>query len=180
MGALESAYEMRNCVDIYIGSEDLSGYMYWNSIMGDICDLLDDSAALTDAVGTAHEQGVTHRDLKPANIMITQGGRVKVLDFGLAKISRKASAPDSKTPSTRSLLSEARIVGTPDYMSPEQARGPSIVVRPGVPASAARHPCEPSDCVSCIRTRNSSRSYRSTRTGNMKILRARVSGDQRT
>ncbi len=81
---------------------------------------------LADAVGTAHDQGVTHRDLKPANIMLTRKNRVKVLDFGLAKISRKASAPDSKTPSTRSLLSEARIVGTPDYMSPEQARGTAV------------------------------------------------------
>lgn len=81
---------------------------------------------LADAVGAAHGRGVTHRDLKPGNIMLNGDGRLKVLDFGLAKITRRKPAPDSKTPSTRSLLSEARIVGTPDYMSPEQARGAGV------------------------------------------------------
>jgi hypothetical protein len=47
MGALESVYELRDCVDVYIGSEDLSGYIFWRGIMGDICDILNDSAHLT-------------------------------------------------------------------------------------------------------------------------------------
>jgi TolB-like protein/Tfp pilus assembly protein PilF len=72
------------------------------------------------AVSAAHEKGVIHRDLKPGNIKLTTEGRVKVLDFGLAKPSVSEGA-DIEITSTK----PGHIIGTPAYMSPEQARGKS-------------------------------------------------------
>ncbi|MBL7185375.1 MAG: serine/threonine-protein kinase [Phycisphaerae bacterium] len=74
---------------------------------------------IAEAVSAAHEHDVVHRDLKPGNIKITPEGRIKVLDFGLAK-ALGHRAPDQQQ-STVTL--PGRIVGTPAYMSPEQARG---------------------------------------------------------
>jgi len=71
---------------------------------------------IAEAVSAAHENGVIHRDLKPGNIKITPDGRVKVLDFGLAK----ASAREGKTAEI-TVTQPGRIMGTPTYMSPEQA-----------------------------------------------------------
>ena len=60
-------------------------------------ELLKISIPLTDAVGTAHQRGITHRDLKPANVMIGHDGRVKVLDFGLAKQQLRQASADAYT-----------------------------------------------------------------------------------
>ena len=80
--------------------------------------------AVADAVSCAHERGVLHRDLKPANIMLTADGRVKVLDFGLAKL-REAAGVVSQDQGATTRLDPATdrhvVLGTPDYMSPEQA-----------------------------------------------------------
>ncbi|MHC4260584.1 MAG: serine/threonine-protein kinase, partial [Planctomycetota bacterium] len=80
-------------------------------------DALSIGRQVAEALLGAYEQGVTHRDLKPGNIKITPEGRVKVLDFGLAKAVATQERPES------TITQPGRIVGTPAYMSPEQARG---------------------------------------------------------
>ncbi len=70
------------------------------------------------AVSAAHEKGVIHRDLKPGNIKLTPDGRVKVLDFGLAKTTADQAASQDST-----ITQPGSIIGTPAYMSPEQIRG---------------------------------------------------------
>ena len=84
---------------------------------------------IAEAVEAAHEQGVIHRDLKPANIKITPNGQVKVLDFGLAKLTESGAMPDpaatmSPTVTTPALMTGVGLIlGTAAFMSPEQAKG---------------------------------------------------------
>jgi Tol biopolymer transport system component len=81
---------------------------------------------LADAASAAHERGIVHRDLKPDNLMMSDDGRLKILDFGLAKLKQEfAGAGISELP-TQSPTQEGRILGTVAYMSPEQAEGKSI------------------------------------------------------
>jgi serine/threonine protein kinase/Tol biopolymer transport system component len=89
--------------------------------------LLRIGAAVSDAIGAAQQRGITHRDLKPANVMITHEGRVKVLDFGLAKLRETAVPEDGETRLEASdITGEGRMLGTVAYMSPEQAEGKTI------------------------------------------------------
>src|SRR5262245_14274062 len=79
---------------------------------------------ITAALDEAHRLGIVHRDLKPGNIMVTPAGRVKVLDFGLARL-RPAGEPSQAD----TVTATAGLVGTPPYMAPEQLRGESVDAR---------------------------------------------------
>ena len=83
---------------------------------------------LADAASAAHQEGITHRDLKPDNVMESDEGRVKVLDFGLAKPAPGTTLEGSELP-TQAKTEEGAIVGTLNYMSPEQAQGKTVDAR---------------------------------------------------
>lgn len=84
-------------------------------------DALQVAIQIADALATVHERGVIHRDLKPSNVMLTKQGRVKLLDFGLAR--KDAIDTDANTASQDFQTTTGRFVGTPAYMSPEQVNG---------------------------------------------------------
>jgi len=83
------------------------------------------ASALAEALAAAHEKGIVHRDLKPANVMVTNDGRVKVLDFGLAKDVRGEGASDA-TLTSADHTQAGIVMGTPAYMSPEQVSGRAL------------------------------------------------------
>ena len=109
--------------------EFVEGHTLRDAIPGDGMDLkdfFDVAITLADALAAAHEQGIIHRDLKPENVMFTKTGRLKVLDFGLARFEAPpaGSAEGADSP-TSPLTKSGLIVGTVPYLSPEQVQGRS-------------------------------------------------------
>ncbi len=90
---------------------------------GDTRRLLDLALQIADGLSAAHSAGIVHRDLKPDNVLITKDGRIKILDFGLAKQETSAESPVTNT---ATMTEAGMVVGTVDYMSPEQARGQAL------------------------------------------------------
>jgi serine/threonine protein kinase/Flp pilus assembly protein TadD len=94
-----------------------------------LSDVLDVTAQVASALAAAHVAGIVHRDVKPENIMLRRDGIVKVLDFGLAKLTSDDPAGVDTQASTRFRTDPGTVVGTVAYMSPEQARGIDVDAR---------------------------------------------------
>jgi serine/threonine protein kinase/tricorn protease-like protein len=118
----------------FIAMEHVEGESLETKISGrplESIEVLQISSQIADALDEAHRKGITHRDIKSANIMITPRGQVKVLDFGLAKVSSPAQSseqqptPDSEI-ATRVKTNPGVVMGTVNYMSPEQALGREV------------------------------------------------------
>lgn len=115
----------------YIVSELIEGESLRNLIQRGpipIRELLEIAIQIADGLAAAHEAGIVHRDLKPENVMITKSGRVKILDFGLAKPILSSTEPQQTSTNGFAGLSTepGLILGTVGYMSPEQARGADV------------------------------------------------------
>ena len=115
----------------YVVSELLEG----ETLRGRVADgplptrrALEYARAIATGLAAAHEKGIVHRDLKPENVFVTTDGRVKILDFGLAKLTQpeSMSAPQTNLPTAPLGTEPGVVMGTAGYMSPEQVRGTAI------------------------------------------------------
>jgi serine/threonine-protein kinase len=132
-----SALNHPNILTIYdIGSHDGSPFIVAELLEGEELRRLiqdgplpqrkavDYAQQIASGLAAAHSKGITHRDLKPENLLVTSDGRVKILDFGLAKLRPKQSAPTESGVATQKAITDPGVVlGTVGYMSPEQVRG---------------------------------------------------------
>ena len=111
----------------HVDGEDLSARMASGSL--DEGEIVRIGRKVAEALVEAHAVGITHRDIKPANIMLTAGGQVKVLDFGLAKLRLNEMDPLDEAAPTQTITQPGMVMGTVRYMSPEQALGKSLDAR---------------------------------------------------
>src|SRR5262245_55269105 len=134
-----SALKHPNVATIYdIGDHDGTSFIAMEYIEGqtlaakmserplEIVEIVEIAIQVSDALGEAQSKGITHRDIKPSNIMLTPRGQVKVLDFGLAKITMPEWQAVSSDISTASWTETGVVIGTAPYMSPEQALGQEV------------------------------------------------------
>jgi serine/threonine protein kinase/tetratricopeptide (TPR) repeat protein len=138
-----SALNHPNIVTIYdIGSADSVSYIAMELVNGQplralldgplpVRRLLQIGTQIAEGLAKAHAAGIVHRDLKPENVMVTEDGLVKILDFGLAKLTQPegSGATATMAPTVSGATEEGVILGTVGYMSPEQATGKSVDYR---------------------------------------------------
>src|SRR5262245_631726 len=117
----------------YIATEFIDGQMLRQRLAEKLAidAALDIAIQIAAALAAAHEAGIIHRDIKPENVMVRRDGIVKVLDFGLAKLTeQRPDAVDSEAPTIAKVNTDpGTVMGTASYMSPEQARGKEVDAR---------------------------------------------------
>jgi eukaryotic-like serine/threonine-protein kinase len=116
----------------YVVSELLEGETLRDRLRGGAIatrKTLDYALQIARGLAAAHEKGIIHRDLKPENLFLTKDGRVKILDFGLAKLTQADSGDHTSLPTMTHATEAGVVMGTAGYMSPEQVRGIAVDAR---------------------------------------------------